>query len=106
MEIIDTLRNFLESNQHYKSKLTDVIPFWTTIKLLEPKYLEVYHSSFKVEGTFPQYWYKIIVWWEIWSAWRYRVDILTHDSRYNSIINSIPIDEFIRMVLAEKIIFV
>lgn len=106
MEILDTLKNFLESKEHYKSCLTSIIPFWTKIKLLEPKYLEVYHSSFKIDASFPQYWEKIIVWWEIWSTGRYRVDILTHDSRYNSKINSIPVDEFIKMVLAEKILFI
>lgn len=105
---IEKLKNFLESKEHYKSNLSDILFFWREFELIKPWYLQAYPDEFiynkKNIINCHNYWTKTIIGWEIWSQWRYRVDFITKDSRNDSKLHKVNIDDFIKMVINSNII--
>lgn len=105
---LKALKDFMESKQHHKSNLTDILYAWREFNLIKPWYLETYPEWFisrKIDkDSVYLYWKREIVGWEIWSQWRYKVDFISRDSRWNVYLYSVWVDDFIQMTLAWKII--
>lgn len=105
---ISLLEDFIKSKEHYKSNLSEILYFWRHFELVKPSYLEVYPIGFiknnKDLDYIYNYWDKTIVWWEIGSQWRYQVDFISKDGRNSCTLHKVSIEDFIRMVIAWKII--